>query len=719
MLQALAKKGRVYPEEVPAPVVSSGGVLIKVVRSCISAGTEMTSVTASGKSLISRAMDQPVAVKRLLDMARSEGLSKVVAKVQGKLGSGKPLGYSVAGIVITVGEEVSEFQPGDRVAAAGASLANHAEFVDVPVNLVVPMPADLDFEGASTVALGAIAMQGVRRSEVALGEFAVVVGVGILGQLAVQMLHANGARVIAVDPDERRLEIAAQNGAERVFNPSNEDVVDAVGHYTGGNGADVVMFCAATGNSEVLSDAFAMTRRKGKLVMVGVWGDELKREDIYAKEVDFLISTSYGPGRYDPAYEEKGMQYPYAYVRWTEKRNMQDYLRLLATERVSVEALVEGVYPIEEVEKAFVSLQGSERPLIVLLDYGKDLPGPLEGLESEVNRVDNARSSSLQKVTKPIRVGLIGAGSFAVGTHLPNLQSLKQYAIHAICSRSGSKAQDLARQFGAEYATTDYQQVLADPDVDLVMICTRHHLHGPMVLESLKAGKNTFVEKPLCLNEEELDLIEEFYRDGADKGGKDGKMPLLMVGFNRRFAPCIQKIKNQVEGRINPMIIHYRMNAGHIPLDHWVHDPEQGGGRIVGEACHIIDLFSFLVGAPVRKYSVASLHPTTASVSSSDNKAITLEYEDGSLATIHYFSVGPKSLPKEYLEVYWDGKSASMDDYSTVTGVEGGLDKSGKKDKGHLKELEVLAEHLGGFREGWPMDLDSQVEVSQVSIRVK
>lgn len=716
MLQALAKKGRVYPEGVPAPVVSPGGVLIKVVRSCISAGTEMTSVTASGKSLVRRAMEQPVAVKRLLDMARTEGVSKAFAKVQGKLGSGKPLGYSVAGIVVAVGEGVGDFQPGDHVAAAGAGLANHAEYVDVPVNLVVPMPGGLDFGAASTVALGGIAMQGVRRSEVALGEFAVVVGVGILGQLAVQMLHANGARVIAVDLDERRLKIASENGAEEVFNSSLEDVVKAVGHYTGGNGADVVMFCAATGNPEVLSDAFAMTRRKGKLVMVGVWGNELRREDIYAKEVDFLISTSYGPGRYDPAYEEKGMQYPYAYVRWTEKRNMQDFLRLLATKRVNVECLIEGVYPIKEAQMAFESLQNPERPLIVLLDYGKDLPGPLEGLDTEVNRVDVSQAPRNKKSAKPIRVGLIGAGSFAIGTHLPNLQSLKQYEIHAICSRSGSKAQDLAKQFGAAYGTTDYQQVLADPDIDLVMICTRHHLHGPMVLESLKAGKNTFVEKPLCLKEEELGQIEAFYGDGA---GVYDNVPLLMVGFNRRFAPCIQEIKNQIDGRINPLMIHYRMNAGHIPLDHWVHDPEQGGGRIVGEACHIVDLFSFLVGAQVRAYSVASLCPNTPSVSASDNKAITLEYEDGSVATLHYFSTGPKKLSKEYLEIYWDGKSVSMDDYSTVTGADVKLDRSGKQDKGHVGELQSLADYLTGSKEGWPMDLESQIEVSRIALMVK
>ncbi|MDD2285486.1 MAG: zinc-binding alcohol dehydrogenase, partial [Paludibacter sp.] len=318
MLQALVKKGRVLPKEVPAPMVSSGAVLIKVVTSCISAGTELSGVTGSGQSIIRKAMEQPEKVKQVLNMAKTEGIAKTYAKVMGKLEQSSPTGYSVAGIVIGVGEGVNDLQPGDRVAAAGAGLANHAEYVDVPRNLVMRMPDTLDFPLASTVTLGGIAMQGVRRAHAALGEFVVVFGTGILGQLAVQMLAASGARILAVDLDERRLQLAKKMGAEAVFNPKSEDVVKAVTHYTGGHGADIVLFCAATNNSAALSDAFSMARRKGRLVMVGVWGKEFNREDIYKKELDFLISTSYGPGRYDPNYEEKGLDYPYAYIRWTE-----------------------------------------------------------------------------------------------------------------------------------------------------------------------------------------------------------------------------------------------------------------------------------------------------------------------------------------------------------------------------------------------------------------
>lgn len=715
MLQALARKGRVLPVDVPAPVVSPGAVLIKVVRSCISAGTEMTTVSGSGKSLVRRALDQPASVARLLDMARTEGVRKAWEKVHGRLAAGSPIGYSLSGVVLAVGDDVTGFAPGDRVAAAGAGLANHAEYVDVPRNLVVPMPEGLDFGHASTVALGGIALQAVRRTSPRLGDIAVVFGVGIMGQLAVQLLRATGVRVIAVDLDDRRLDLAAQHGCELVVNPSREDAVKAVTHLTGGHGADSVLFCAATSRSETLSEAFAMTRRKGKLVMVGVWGSELNRADIYAREIDFLISTSYGPGRYDADYEQKGVDYPYAYVRWTENRNMSEYLRLLASKQVDIESLIEGVHAIADVQAAFTRLQGAQRPLIVLLDYGSALPSAFEPLNKGETRISLPRASCRDLRQGSIRVGLVGAGSFATGTHLPNLKSLESFDVRAICDKAGTGAKAVAEQFGAAYATTDYRQILADAEVDLVMICTRHNLHGPMALESLRAGKHTFVEKPLCILASELKEIEAFFRAREDDRQS---APLLTVGFNRRFAPCIREVKKHVDRRVNPLVLHYRMNAGYLPLDHWVHDPEEGGGRIVGEACHIIDLFSFLVGAPVKAYSSASLRPSTSSVSSSDNKAITLEYEDGSVGTIHYFSVGPKEMPKERLEVFWDQKAVAMEDFLSLAGVGPGSPawKGGKADKGYDQELRCLADAIARPDAPWPIPLAPLLETSRVSI---
>jgi len=374
MIQAIVKKGRVSPEDVPAPLVTHGSAFIKVVNSCISVGTELTNVTGSGKSIIKRALEQPENITKVLNMVRSDGIARTYEKVMGKLETRSPLGCSIAGVVLAVGEGVTDIHPGDRVAAAGASIANHAEYVDVPRNLIMRIPEGLDYEAASTVTLGGIAMQGVRRADVSLGEFVVVFGVGILGQLAVQMLSAAGGRVIAVDLDEKRVQLAKEMGAEIAINSDKENAIKAVTHYTDGHCADKVLFYAATNNPQALSDALAMTRKKGRIVMIGVWGNEIRREDMYHKELDFLISTSYGPGRYDENYEQKGIDYPYAYVRWTENRNMEEYLRLISKDKINIKPLIQSIYPIDQVDKAFQSLQGSKRPLMVLLNYGRELP---------------------------------------------------------------------------------------------------------------------------------------------------------------------------------------------------------------------------------------------------------------------------------------------------------------------------------------------------------
>lgn len=715
------KKGKVVPEEVPAPVVSDGGVLIKVVNSCISVGTELSSLHGS-ESLIRRALEQPENVRKVLNMARSEGISSTIAKVRGRLETGSATGYSVAGIAVAAGKGLTDIQPGDRVAAAGAGIANHAEYVDVPRNLVMRIPDGLDFRLASTVTLGGIAMQGVRRAKVQLGEYVVVFGTGALGHLALQMLVTSGARVIAVDLDDKRLKLARKMGAELCVNPGQADAIRAVYHHTNGYGADVVLFCAATRNSQTLSDSFAMTRKKGRVVMVGVWGKELSREDVYAKELDFFISTSYGPGRYDPDYEDRGLDYPYAYVRWTENRNMEEYLRLVSTGRIQLEPLIQETYSLEDVERAFASLQRPERPLMVLLDYGEEVPGEFSRLVQQTRRVEN-RISYRPVAGKRIRVGVIGAGGFATSVHLPNMQKLKErYEIRAICNRTGHKAQAAATRFAAKYSSTDYREIISDPDIDLVMICTRHNLHGQMVLESLQAGKHTFVEKPLCTDPEELEAIKSFYSFGDSDFSlvnRHSSRPLLMVGFNRRFSKYAREVKKHVSGRLTPLFLHYRMNAGYIPLDHWVHT-EEGGGRIIGEACHIIDLFSFLTESRVRAFSAANLRPGTGSISSSDNKAIVLEYEDGSVATLEYFAVGSNKLSKEWLEVHFDEKTIIVDDFKSIRGfgVKVKEIRTPFPDKGQLEELEILAECVSGKKNRWPISLESMFETTELTFRV-
>ena len=715
MLQALIKRGKVLAENVPSPMVSEGSVLIKVIYSCISAGTEMTGVQTSGKSLIRQALEQPENVKKALNMIGSEGLKNTMRFTLGKLEAGLPTGYSISGVVIDVGKDIVDFKPGDRVAAAGAGIANHAEFVDVPRNLVMRIPSQLDFKVASTVALGGIAMQGVRRARIQLGEFVVVFGVGILGLIATQLVKAAGGRCIAVDLGQKRLELAEQLGAElTIHSTSDEDPVAKVLHFTGGYGADAVLFTAATSQSAALSQAFDMTRKKGRLVMVGVYGKELHRRDIYQKELDFLISTSYGPGRYDENYEQKGLDYPYAYVRWTGNRNMDEYLRLLATEVVDVEPMIYAVYPIKRVTEAFESFNQLEHPLLVFLHYGEP-PEDIGTLHHKPRRLELSSPRSLP-ANKPIRVGLIGAGDFAKAVHLPNLQKLHdKYKLVAVCNRTGTTARQVAQNFGAQYATTDYQEVLADPEIDLVMICTRHNLHGQMVLKSLRAGKHTFVEKPLCTTQQELDAIKNLYNSSLTTD----RLPLLMVGFNRRFSRYAREVKKHVQNRINPMFIHYRMNAGYVPKEHWIHTAE-GGGRIIGEACHIFDVFSFLVDSPVKAVVVANMSPKTESLSSSDNKTFALEYQEGSVATLEYFAIGSKQLPKEYMEVHFDEKSVIIDDYRSMQGygIQVAKIRTRTSDKGQLEELEDLSKYLKGKKEGWPIGLECLVETTEVSFKV-
>ena len=710
MIQAIIKKGRVFGEEVPAPVVSKGSLLIKVVNSCISAGTEITGVTSSGKSLIKKAFEQPEKVKKVLNMMRCEGILKTYLKVRDQLQSGSITGYSISGIVIAKGEDVKGFEIGDRVSAAGSGIANHAEYVDVPVNLVVKMPEGLDFLRASTVTLGGIAMQGVRRADLNLGEMCVVVGAGIIGLLTLQMLKISGVRVAVTDIDERRLDIAKDLGAELALNPLKEDIIEQIWNWSNGYGADAVIFTAATNSSEPLSQSFKMCKKKGRVVLVGVSGMEIKREDIYTKELDFLISTSYGPGRYDRNYEEKGLDYPYSYVRWTENRNMSEYLRLVNNGDVKLEKLIDAKFPIEEVSKAFDFLQNNNpKPLMVILDYG----------EMDVNKLDSYLKHDRKvyinkgkKINKDIiNVAVVGVGGFAMGTHLQNIAKLSnKYSLYALVNKTGYKAKVAAETYNARYVTTNYEDVLNDDNVDLIIICTRHDSHAELTLKALESGKHVFVEKPLATNRQELEKIKEYYEHRGDNS------PILFVGYNRRFSKYIAEIKKHTDKRINPLFIRYRMNAGYIPLDNWVHED---GGRIVGEACHIIDLMTALTNSKIISVSTESITPKTDKYSSSDNKSFILKYEDGSVAAIDYFALGSKELSKEYMEVHFDAKSIIMDDYKSLRGY--GLNvneiKTLSSEKGHIEELEVLYKAIKENGE-WPIPFWQLIQTTEVSFLI-
>lgn len=706
MRQVLIRSGQAHVAEVPAPAVSAGNVLVRVEFSCISVGTELAGVRMSGLPLYQRALKQPENVKRVIGMMREQGVVRTLDRVRGKLNAGSPTGYSAAGVVVAVGSEVDGFSIGDRVACAGAGIANHAEFIDVPANLSVRVPDGLGADRASTVTLGAIAMQGVRRAQPTLGETVVVIGLGILGQITAQLLTANGCRVIGVDLDPGRIERARANGLSLGIDPSTDNYIERVLKHTGGFGADAVVITAASPASTIISEAMQATRKKGRVVLVGDVGLDLNRGDFYQKELDFFISTSYGPGRYDPSYEEGGQDYPLPYVRWTENRNMQAYLQLLAQGQVTLDNLLVPPFTIDRATEAYASLSGDgrDKPLMVLLSYPA-------GQASTASRVD---VSPPRAHTGAVRIGLVGASSFAQGMHLPNLQKLPEaFSLHAVMSRTGSNAKAVAEQYGARYCTSSLDEVLADADIDLVMITSRHDLHGSSVLRALQAGKHVFVEKPLTLDPRDIERIEAFYRERPDG-------PLLMVGYNRRFSPAMARCLSLLEARTTPLVVSYRMNAGFIPRDHWVQGRE-GGGRNLGEACHIYDLFNALArGARVTGVQASGIRPPGPEWARNDNFIATVAYDDGSVCSLTYTALGDKGFPKERMDVFADGKVLSMDDYKSLT-VCGGKHKpwtATAAQKGQFEELQALAESLRGGRP-WPIPLDQLLSASRIAFDVE
>ncbi len=707
MKQVLIKQGQVVVEDIPAPQVEPGTLLVRVKFSSISAGTELSGLESASQPLWKRALKNPKAVKSTVEMAATRGLTHTRNVIQGKLAEGNPTGYSASGIVLEVGDGIENIQSGDRVACAGAQCAHHAEIIRVPRNLAVPLPKELSLPVASTVTLGAIALQGVRRAQPTLGETFAVIGLGILGQLAAQMLRANGCRVIGTDLDSSRIELAKSLGMDFPLPAEENNNREHTLRLTDGEGVDGVIITAASPSDEVISNAFKMCRKKGRVVLVGDVGLNLKREDIFPKELDFFISTSYGPGRYDPQYEEKGLDYPIGYVRWTENRNMAEYLNLISEEKIEVEPLIHSSFEISQAATAYETLKkDKEKPLIVLLSY------PESKEDAKPNRVI-PNPSALASESDKINIALAGAGGFIKGMHIPNLQTLsRRYQIHAVASRTGSNASNTAKQVGAQYCTTDYQEILNDPKVDAVLIGTRHNQHASMVIEALQAGKHVLVEKPLALTRNELETIRNFYEINQ-------QAPVLLTGFNRRFSPFAQRAKELIENRTNPMIINYRMNAGYIPLGHWVHT-EEGGGRNLGEACHIYDLFTFFTNSKVVSVQSRSLAPKTDHYSSRDNFVATLGFEDGSVATLTYTALGSNEFPKEQMEIFSDGKVLMLDDYKQLR-IHGSNAKgitSKLTDKGHKRELEAFAETLEKGGE-WPIPLWQQLQATEIALQVE
>ena len=700
------QSGRVSVIEVPVPALEPGTLLVEVAYSSISAGTEIAGVRSGGEPLWKRALKHPDEVSNALAMMREQGIRRIHRMIRAKLSTATALGYSAAGTVMAVGEGVIDFKIGDRVACAGAQCAHHAEVICVPRNLAVKLPNELNLSHASTVTLGSIATQGIRRLNPTLGENIVVLGLGILGQLTAQLLKANGCHVIGIDIDPKRVALAKEAGIKSAFQPSNVEIESHVHRITDGFGVDGVIITASSASDALISQAFNMCRKKGRVVLVGDVGLNINREDIFKKELDFFISSSYGPGRYDSTYEEGGIDYPLPYVRWTENRNMAEYLACIADGRINLELLVSHIVNIDEAEMGYERLKLSTDDLIIVLRY------PNSSL-SESQRLTFVKNEDFKNsIDGVVRFGLVGASSFAKGMHLVNLEKIPKLArLQAVMSRTGLNAKETAKQFGAAYATTNLDQLLSDQEVDALLIATRHNHHASEVLAGLSAGKHVLVEKPLAINRQDLEAISAFYQSNPNG-------PLLMTGFNRRFSPCIKYINSLLSERSGPMIINYRMNAGHIPMDNWVHGPE-GGGRNLGEACHIYDLFTALTGSRVSSVFASALTPSSRFYSKTDNFIATIKFEDGSVASLTYTALGSKAHSKECMDIFVDGKVLLLDDYKLVKVV--GSRQKGISlrlpDKGHKEELikfvDTICKNLI-----WPIPLWEQLQSADIALQV-
>lgn len=694
------RSGETTVAEVPVPVPKPGTVLVKTAASLVSTGTERMLVEFAGKSLVGKARSRPDLARQVMDKARREGLLTTLEAAFNRLDQPLALGYSSAGTVSASGEGVLDFKVGDRVACAGGGYAVHAEYAVVPRNLLAHLPENVDLEEGCFATLGAIALHGFRLADVQLGESVAVIGLGLLGLLATGIARAAGCRVLGIDLDPERVSLAQVMGGESVLRSQAEEAAQA---FSRGRGCDVVLICADTPEADPVELAGAVARDRAQVVAIGAVGLNLPRNVYYEKELSFINSRSYGPGRYDPAYEEGGQDYPIGYVRWTEGRNLEAFIDLLAAGRLDVEPLISHRFPIDSAAQAYDLITGKshESFLGVVLTYEEgEQPSQVideasvatERSSEPVHLLPNGHAVSLGK--DKLHLGVLGAGNFATAVLLPSVSKISRVELAGISSGSGVSAQHAAKRFGFQYASGDEQTILDDPSIDAIAVLTRHHLHARQVLAGLRAGKHVFCEKPLTLTEEELDEIQTYLSAGDD--GQTTLLPVLAVGYNRRFAPLAVRLREFLADRQEPLVASYRVNAGYLPQKHWLHDPRQGGGRIVGEACHFIDFLTFLVGqTPV---SVSARGLPDSGRYREDNVIISLKYPDGSLGTLSYLANGAKAFPKERVEVFSGGRAAALDDFRGLELVtDGGRQKITsrlRQDKGHRQEWEQFSNVL-------------------------
>lgn len=693
------KSGHASVEDVPIPTPREGQALVKVSASLVSAGTERMVVEFAEKSLVGKARSRPDLVKQVLDKAKREGVVSTMQTAFNRLDQPMALGYSTAGTIIALGKNMQGFKVGQRVACAGGGYATHAEYNVVPKNLLTPLPKNVDFESAAFTTLGAIALHGFRLAEPQLGEKVAVIGLGLLGLLTVQIASAAGCNVLGIDIDPKRVKLASSFNVQAVTRPQAESAAVA---FTQSRGFDSVIICADTSSNDPIELAGVIARDRAKVVATGAVGLNFPRKIYYEKEIAFINSRSYGPGRYDVNYEENGQDYPIGYIRWTEGRNFQAVVELMESGKLNVEPLISHHFDIEDGVKAYEVITGKRKEpfLGVLLKYPD-----VETLESSKVVRFNVQTFKRSNV---VTLGVLGAGLFANSTLLPIIKNNKNFELVGIASSGGLHAQHSGKKFGFQYATSSEDEIINDPKVNTVAILTRHDSHADLVVKALKAGKHVFVEKPLAINEKQLAKISKILSTHHS---------LLTVGFNRRFAPLIQSLRSQIVQRNEPLHAHYRVNAGFIQSGHWTQDPAIGGGRIIGEACHFIDVLTFLVGVPPVAVTAHAL-PNNGKYSE-DNVSMTFTFPDGSIGVVDYLANGDKSVPKERLEVFCEGMVAVLDDYVSLTTVKDGKKKEerGAQDKGWRAEMSAFAEAIKSGGEA-PIPYEQLIGVTKSTFAV-
>lgn len=712
ILQSL-KTGATEVAEIPCPAVKEGQLLIRSIRTLVSVGTERMLVDFGKANLIDKARQQPDKVRMVLDKIKTDGLMPTMEAVFNKLEQPISLGYCNVGVAMEVGAGVAGFAVGDRVASNG----KHAEVVSVPTNLCAKIPDTVSNDEAAFTVIGAIGLQGIRLAQPTLGEAVVVTGLGLIGLVTVQLLRAHGCRVLGIDFDSGKLALARQFGAEVVNLSAGEDPVTVADAFSRGRGVDAVIITASTKSSEPVHQAALMCRKRGRIVLVGVTGLELSRDDFFKKELTFQVSCSYGPGRYDSQYEEKGQDYPVGYVRWTQQRNFEAVLDMMADRRLDVKPLISHRFNINEAEQAYALVSGVGVSLGILLQYPTEVQKPEATLrQSTVELATSTQSPLLRDGRRsPPVVAFIGSGNYATAILIPAFKK-SGARLKTVASSGGVSGVHAGRKFGFEATTTDTGGIFSDSEINTVVITTRHNSHARFVLQALEAGKHVFVEKPLCLTQTELGEIETAYTQLSEQG----KAPLVMVGFNRRFAPHVQKMKGLLASVKEPKVFVMTVNAGAIPQEHWTQDQTVGGGRIVGEACHFIDLLRFLTDSPIDGFQAISIGKAQSIGLAEDKASIMLRFRDGSIGTIHYLANGHKSFPKERLEVFSGGRILQLDNYRKLTGFGWPGFRTmnlWRQDKGQ-KGCAVAFVQAVEQEKASPISFQEIIEVSRVSIEV-